>query len=264
MKTYNHKLISTILIIFSLLFTSCEELWNPDNCIEGNGDRGTETRALESFERIVVNGSFDVRIDTGYESSAAIEADENLIDLIVTHVSGNKLIIETRDGICVQPSRPMEVVVTTNKLNELTLNGSGVVYCHELDAEEISVNLNGSGIMEFDDLLAAHVDIDLAGSGQINIDVLTESIATRLEGSGEIKLYGECISGDFEIVGSGKIKAGQLASEVCTVHISGSGIADTRVSGALDVTIIGSGIVYYTGNPTIESYISGSGDIIER
>jgi hypothetical protein len=48
------------------------------------------------------------------------------------------------------------------------------------------------------------------------------------------------------------------------VYISGSGLADTRVQDTLDVTIIGSGIVYYTGNPNIESYISGSGKIVER
>jgi hypothetical protein len=75
---------------------------------------------------------------------------------------------------------------------------------------------------------------------------------------------GESISGDHKIIGSGSINAAQLNSDVAIVYISGSGVVDVDVNNALDVTIIGSGKVYYTGNPTVEDYISGSGEVIER
>lgn len=264
MKTFNYKLTFSFLAVISLLFVSCEEIWDPDHCVDGNGDRKVETRSLQSFDRIVVNGDFDVRIDEGFESSAEIVTDENLVDLIVTHVSGDKLIIETRNGICINPSHRIEVIVTTNELNALTLNGSGSIYCYELNTEDISIDLNGSGEIEFDELTADHAEVELAGSGEITCTVFAESVSSRIEGSGEIKLQGNCVTGEYEIIGSGKIKAGELSTTVCTVHISGSGAVDTRVSTSLDVSIIGSGIVYYSGDPVIERYISGSGKIIER
>lgn len=239
-KTGNYLIIP--LIIFSLfLNVSCEDIWN--RCVDGNGDRGIEYRDLEEFERIEINGDFEVQIDTGMVYEASLETDENLLDLIVTHVSGNKLIIETRDGVCIRPTKPVEITVSTHKLSEITLNGSGLAYCYGLNTEELSLNLAGSGQIECSHVVATVIDVELEGSGTINCDAITDNMTTQLEGSGEIKLHGDCISADHSIIGSGSIKAGQLNSDVCDIYISGSGIVDAHVNEALDVTIIGSGRV---------------------
>lgn len=253
-----------ILFIISAGFVSvcCEDIWN--RCVDGNGDRIIDNRDLTAFERIEVNGDFDVRIDTADYSSVAVETDENLIDLIVTHVSGNKLIIETRDGICIRPAHPVEITITTSTLNEVTLNGSGFVYCSGVNSENFSVNLAGSGEIECDNVTAIATEIELEGSGLIDCNLITQGLQTQLEGSGEIKLHGDCISADHKIIGSGKINAALVNSDECVAYISGSGIIDVDVNNTLDVTIIGSGRVYYTGNPIIQEYISGSGDVIER
>jgi hypothetical protein len=262
MKALKNYMILPVLACACLVPTSCEDLWN--RCVDGNGDRGIEDRTLQDFDRIEINGDFEVQIDTGNSSMAVIESDENLFDLIVTHVSGSKLIIETRDGVCIRPTRPIEITVSASAVSEITLNGSGLAYCYGLETEGISLNLAGSGQIECDNVVTSTAHIELEGSGIINCGLITESVTTQLEGSGEMKLRGECISADHKIIGSGKIKASQMASDVSVVYISGSGIVDAHVNDALDVTIIGSGIVYYSGTPTIETYISGSGEVIER
>jgi hypothetical protein len=250
------------LTIIGITVISCEDIWN--RCVDGSGDRGTDNRDLAGFERIEINGDFDVQIDTGVESFAVIETDENLLDLIVTHVSGNKLIIETRDGVCIRPVHQVEISVSAPVISEITLNGSGLVYCYGLNTENLGINLSGSGEIECDNILATAADIELEGSGIIDCDLVSEDLKTQLEGSGEIKLRGESVSGDHKIIGSGKINASQLNSDVAVVYISGSGTVEVDVNNALDVTIIGSGKVYYTGNPAIDEYISGSGEVIER
>jgi len=262
MKKLRNIILQLLLISSCLINVSCEDIWN--RCVDGNGDRGVENRALDEFERIEINGDFEVQIDTGQVSSASVETDENLIDLIVTHVSGNKLIIETRDGVCIRPTHPVEITVSTRTLREITLNGSGLAYCYGLNTENLSLNLSGSGHIECDNVETTVANLELEGSGLINCNLITENLATQIEGSGEIKLHGECINADHKIIGSGNIKAGEVSAEVCVIYISGSGTVDAHVNDALDVTIIGSGTVYYTGTPTIESYISGSGEIIER
>jgi len=45
------------------------------------------------------------------------------------------------------------------------------------------------------------------------------------------------------------------------VTLSSMGSATVRVSGTLDVTISGSGTVYYIGNPVITSNITGTGSL---
>ncbi len=250
------------ILLTGFLVASCEDIWN--RCVDGNGDREIESRNLTGFERIEINGDFDVQITTGEEPAAIIETDENLIDLIVTHVSGNKLIVETRNGICIRPTRPVEISISAGDIREITLNGSGLVYCYGLIAENLEVDLSGSGEIELDNVVCTAADIELEGSGLIDCDLVSEDVKTQLEGSGEIKVRGQSVSGDHKIIGSGKINASFLNSDVAVVYISGSGVVDVDVNNALDVTIIGSGKVYYTGNPNVTEYISGSGDVIER
>jgi hypothetical protein len=262
MKTLKKLIIIPALAVVCILLVSCEDIWN--RCVEGNGDRGMENRSLSPFNRIEVNGDFEVQIVEGGISSAEIRSDENLIDLIVTHVSGNTLIVEMRDGVCINPTDPIEITVTTPNVEEITLNGSGIVYSYELDAEELSLTLAGSGSITCDDVIATTVYLNLEGSGVINCDQVSENINTQLEGSGEILVSGETISADHKIIGSGKIKASQVISDQCVVYISGSGIVETHVIETLDITIIGSGIVYFSGDPIVDTYISGSGQVIER
>jgi len=262
MKTYRKAYFLPGILLTGILFSSCEDIWN--RCVDGNGTRASETRDMEAFERIQVNGDFEVQIDTGRESSVVIEADENLLDLIVTHVSGGQLIIETRNNDCVRPSRPIEITVTTPSVNNIHLTGSGYVYCYGLKTDELAISLEGSGQVECYETEASSASVDLQGSGFIICSLYTENLAAQLEGSGEIKLTGESVNSDLKITGSGRIKADQVITDVCYAYISGSGRIDTRVNSVLDITIIGSGIVYYWGNPTVESYISGSGKAIHQ
>jgi hypothetical protein len=262
MKTLKKLIIIPALVAVFALLISCEDIWN--RCVEGNGDRGIENRSLVPFNRVEVNGDFEVEIVEGGISSAEIRSDENLIDLIVTHVSGNTLIVEMRDGACIDPTRPIEITITTPTLEEITLNGSGNVYIYELDAEELSLKLTGSGSITCDEVVATTVYLELEGSGVISCDQISENLTTQIEGSGEIMVSGETISADHKIIGSGKIKAGQVISDQCVVYISGSGTVDTHVIQTLDITIIGSGIVYFSGDPIVHTYISGSGQVIER
>jgi len=123
------------LVLACSMFTSCEDMWN--HCKEGNGQISTETRTLSAFTRIEVNGDFKVLVDTGSFSVAVIEADENLQEQIITHVSGDKLVIETKNGDCLNPSHPIEISITTPSLNTIELNGSGNVYCYGLTTENL-------------------------------------------------------------------------------------------------------------------------------
>lgn len=261
MKKTDYRLIIPA-IFAALVLTSCEDIWN--HCVDGNGFRRLENRDLNEYDRVEVNGDFEVQIDIDNDSKASVEADENLLDLTITHVSGRTLIIETRNGACIRPVTPVEINITTPGLKEVTLNGSGLVYCYGSESDEFAINLSGSGKIDMGNLTAAAIDIDLEGSGNINAEVTAQNIAAGLEGSGEIKLSGTTVNEDLKIIGSGNIRASHLQADISTAYISGSGVVDAYVNNALDVTIIGSGIVYYTGNPEIESYISGSGEIRQR
>jgi hypothetical protein len=252
----------TGLFLAMVIFQSCENIW--DHCIDGNGNRISVTRTPGSFDQIQVNGDFKVQIDTGSQTFVTVEADENLMDLIITHVSGDKLIIESRSGHCLNPTHPIEITVSVPQLHRFTLNGSGYVYCYGLATDELVMHLAGSGQMDCYELEASSVEIVIEGSGLVNSNLYAENMVARIEGSGEARLSGATVNSDLKVIGSGRIKADQMNTDVCIAYISGSGIIDANVNNTLDVTIIGSGIVYYQGNPVVKTFISGSGRVVKQ
>jgi hypothetical protein len=254
--------IRFIIILTGITFSSCEDMWN--RCVDGNGDIVIHTTNTEDFDRIQIKGDYEVEIDTGSVSTVQIIADENLLGFIIVHVSGSKLYVETREETCLRPSKPVKIVITTPAVAEIALYGSGAITCDGLDAEELIVYLEGSGYIDCTDVNVNYANISVEGSGTVNGTIVAFDLYTLVEGSGHVTLNGGTVSSDMEIIGSGLINGSQMDSDTCNVYISGSGTVNTHVIDFLNVTIIGSGIVHYTGNPIVQSYISGSGQVMKQ
>jgi len=250
--------------LFYLVMCShtCMDGW--DDCIEGNGMIKIENRDLDSFNAIEVRGDMSVTVNTATSSMARVETDENLLPLIITRVSGNTLIIETRHHDCLQSSHDIRVEVTTPSLNAISLDGSGLIYSEGFSSDDLNVALAGSGQIEVDNTQAGSVNCLLQGSGFLNGNFTATDIKATVEGSGNMKLNGSSGNAEYYVIGSGHLNAGELATDVCAANISGSGTIDTYVNNALDATISGSGTVTYRGHPVITSKINGSGKIVNK
>lgn len=254
------NVICIALIACAILSSSCEP-----NCTDGNGVVITQNRDISSFTGIESNGDFEVNIYPGEASGVQVEASENLMNLIITRVSGNELIIETRRGNCIRSSEHIRVTVTVPDLNHIDLNGSGTLWCDTLSTQNLEVDLDGSGTIRCVSLVVPTLDIDLSGSGKIETDGTFTTVDAIIDGSGEIILYGESQTADLLINGSGTIAAGELFTGTCYANITGDGTIYTWVKDLLEVEISGSGNVYYYGDsPVVNAHISGTGQVIKN
>jgi hypothetical protein len=68
---------------------------------------------------------------------------------------------------------------------------------------------------------------------------------------------------ELSLLGSCSFKGFSLSADYCQVDISGSGNCEISAAKGLDVSIDGSGSVYYKGTPSIKDHISGSGLVID-
>ena len=66
----------------------------------------------------------------------------------------------------------------------------------------------------------------------------------------------------ISLEGAGNFLGYMMTSENCQVDISGTGNCEITVTKELDVTIDGTGSVYYKGNPSIQEDIAGTGRVI--
>jgi hypothetical protein len=256
MKTKNILLLILPILFITLFITSCYDGWNN---IEGNYNVQTEMREFPAFNRVYNEGNFEVFVVHDSAYYAVIEAEGNLIPAIATLIKGSALEITTKDDL--KNHYPMKIFVHTPDVHGIFLNGSGLIQAQEIETEFLELGISGSGHLEFQgnaDILFASI----SGSGAGIVDVVADEVNGSIDGSGIIQFFGEASRSDFNISGSGEIRAYELPVDTCEAEISGSGNMYVNVQNLLKAKISGSGSVYYLGNPVVDSEISGSGSVI--
>ena len=207
----------------------------------------TQDRHLSGFSSVNVAGSFDVYITQGNTESVKVEADDEVIDKIITEVKGGVLKIYTKSSNGFNwnwsGEKKRVVRVTAKDLTAINLTGSDDVYFKEgIRTQNLIVNLSGSG--------------DITGK----IDV--KNLQSSLVGSGDISLNGRADNSVVKVSGSGDYSGRNLITTNTVVKVIGSGDASVNVSDKLDASVAGSGDVHYAGTAkNIATSKSGSGDI---
>ncbi len=213
--------------------------------IKGNGKPGHLEKTLTVSDKILLSGEYDLEIVQGNTKSIQVIADENILPYIILDEKENRLAIRTKDGFDISPSNTVHLILTTDKLSELNVNGSA-------DVTSPSI-LTG----------ADYLKLEIVGSGNITLQVNTPSVNAHIAGTGDMKLSGETKELKIMIDGQGNFKAKELKAESVSVIINGTGEASVFASTKLDIHISGSGDVSYLGNPQVTQHIAGSGKITQ-
>ena len=192
---------------------------------KGSGQVTTETRQVAGFTKVELSGTGELTIEKTGTESLTISAEDNILPLLTSEVSGDTLVLGTKPNAEIVPSKPITYSLTVKDLTGLSVSGSG--------------NVRAS-------------------------DLTTDSLSSKISGSGTITASGTVGAQDLDISGSGGYRAEQLTSRSVKARISGSGNASVLVSDTLDVTISGSGTLTYSGDPNVTQEISGSGKLIKK
>lgn len=233
---------STLLILASLItLASCTKR------IETTaGLMSSVTRNVSNFDKIAVYGNINLFLVTDTTYQVKVEAGERLLDYVQTVVVNNKLELKILDNPIVN-TRPVNIYVSNTSIKDIRLEGSG------------TITSNSSTIV------VPIFSIALIGSGTISLPIATTFVATAIEGNGTISLTGNSVKSVCALKGSGKFNSKNLITQNSNITIEGSGRASVYVTDSLTATIIGSGIVTYSGNPTsLEPVVTGSGAVISQ
>ena len=239
------KKIFTIILALIITSTSLNaQFFNKK--IKGNGNIITTDRSVSDFDKIGVAGSFDVILKKGNEGEISIQADENLMEYIITEVKDGSLKIKPKKGHQLKSTKTIQITVGFNNLEEVSLAGSG-------------------DVTSTDAINAADLKLSLAGSGDINLKVSTKNLNSNIAGSGNINLNGSTDEFSCNIAGSGNLNGYDLTATIANAKIAGSGNVKVNAVNEIHAKIAGSGNVYYTGNPDVEkSNSAGSGSLKKK
>ncbi|MBN2502308.1 MAG: DUF2807 domain-containing protein [Anaerolineales bacterium] len=254
-----------IIIILSMaLMSGCVTI-DFGNTVRGSGNVVNESRAVSGFDEVSLRGVGTLILEQGETEGVEIEAEDNIIDLIETKVVGDKLIVETKPGYNLRPTRGINIYVSLIDISAVDLSGSGDILADELESEDLRIEVSGSGNADIAAITTESMAFKIAGSGDLDIDTLeADTLNVVVAGSGTIEVAGNVAEQSIDVSGSGELRAADLESETADVVIAGSGTATIWVQENLDIKVLGSGTINYYGTPTINQTVAGSGDINSR
>ncbi|MBV9839958.1 MAG: DUF2807 domain-containing protein [Sphingomonadaceae bacterium] len=208
-------------------------------------DRGY---SVQDFDRIQVEGPYDVQVRVGPAAAAHAHGPQSGIDRLQVLVNDGTLIVRTdhSNGWGGYPGAASDgkvtVFVTTPRLRGVALAGTG-----DVDVDRIR---NGD------------VQLGLNGSGDITVGTLeADSVGIALSGSGDVKVAGRAKQGRANLSGSGDLDARALSVQDADISVAGSGDLKLDASRSAKVTSAGSGDVVVTGSAACTVHRVGSGDV---
>lgn len=235
MKTFSK--LFPVLVLFAG-FGSCKK-------IIGEGPVIKEDRTIGNFSSLASSISADVYYQQDPVYKLEVTAQQNILNVLETHVVGNELIIKFRNDTRVKSHEHITVLVSSPTIDRFRLSGSGnIIASDSINMAKMSLVISGSGSIKLQSLVANSLNAAISGSGDISV------------------LGGTLHTQQLAISGSGNIDTGNVPAYSVTTATSGSGKISLNASHDLDVSISGSGSVFYKGNPEITTRISGSGKIV--
>lgn len=235
------------------------------NTVRGSGSVVTENRAVSNISSVELATTGTLHITIGDKESLAIEAEDNLMGYIQTDVNLGRLVIHTKEGTTLQPTKPINYLLTVTKLSAVTISSDGDIETSDLTSDSFSTTISSSGNLSISSLNCTSLKVKSSSSGNTVIGNLNSgSISVTISSSGNIEIQnGQAEQQNIQISSSGEYHANALVSSIADVTISSSGSATIRVSDQLSGMISSSGNVYYIGDPVVNINITSSGKAIQ-
>ncbi len=192
--------------------------------------------ALGSFERVRINGAFEVTITTGGAPGATVIADRGVIGEIDLYSEGTTLTIrrttsgrwsEQTQGVATAPVR---ILLTTPRLSAITVIGGSRVGVTRLVGTRVDLAATGNGA-----ITAAAVQSD-----QLNVQLI---------GDGKIGVAGRTTAARLLANGAGTIDATALEANDLNAHLDGLGTIAARARYTAQVSSTGLGTITVAGRP---------------
>ncbi len=230
-------MLVSIILLFAVVFQSC-------NKVSGEGPVVSQTFSTGNFSSLESGIDADVFYTQDSFYKVEIQAQQNILNLVRTPIVNGELRLQFEKFRNVSHREKIIVNITAPSLVGLGINGSGTLRALQpLSVPSLKLKVNGSGNVSISQFSGATLSADVCGSGNISVS------------------SGNTIYQQIQISGSGAVSTPGLIAKNVTADISGSGYASVQASDFIDVSISGSGDLYYIGNPSVHQSISGSGKV---
>ena len=167
----------------------------------------TQSRDLDAFTGIVIEGAMDITVKVGSNQTVEITTDEDYMDRVETRVESGDLIIGQKGRRWRNNS--LEVEITVQSLDSFRVEGAADAYIEGISSDNFVVEIegaadltlegqcvkaeytiNGAGDINSRDFICEDVNIEINGAGDADVYASKKIVAT-LNGIGDVSVYGD-------------------------------------------------------------------------
>lgn len=198
--------------------------------------------AVQDFDRIVVEGPFQVRLVTGRNTSASAQGAQQALDSLVVDVQGTTLRVRRNQtawtGAPSRPVAPATVTVSTRVLRSARVVGSGQLEISGLAGQRIDLVVQGSGRLSTTGIEADNLSAGLTGSGSMALAGTAETFTADLQGSGSLIAPGLSVeTGTISTVATGDV----VLHARRAITVNANGLGQVAIAGRPACTVRGPG-----------------------
>lgn len=238
MKKLTTKIVAFVCI--SLTLTSC----NFENFtgVEGKGEVVKKEIALNgNFNKIDVEKGWNVLLVKSSENKITVEANENLVELIQTHIDENELEI-TSDKNIGQADKKMVTIYYTQDLIAIETSAGSM--------------LNSQNILK-----AASLQISCSSGSLVELEIKNQSINVETSSGANFTITGTTKTLAIDASSGSLFDGQQLKAENVTAEASSGANVNVYASKQITAEASSGGNIDYWGNPenkNIENSVSGN------
>ena len=200
---------------------------------------GAERRySVTDFDRIQVDGPYQVMLTTGGSSSARATGSNAALDRLAIDVQGRTLRVRASSsswgGYPGTPTELPTVTLTTRDIQAATVNGSGSLSIDKARGLKLSVSLVGTGKASIAAVESDNLLVNMLGAGSLTLGGKAKTMRAEVHGAASLDAAG-LTAGDAQLFAdtSGEVKL--AVTRAVTVQASGSG--DVTIGGTPACTI---------------------------
>ncbi len=236
MKTFKNIILFTLLTVISA-----------GTALGGTFDK-TQTRQAKNFNAIKVSTGIDLYLTMGDKEEVTIEADDDIIDDIITEVKNGTLHIYIKQK---------------GWFNWNTGNHTKKAYVNVKELTELHAS-SGSDVRSENTLKGESLEVSASSGSDVVIDVYYKNLSVDTSSGSDAKLSGKVKTFKAESSSGSDIKANMLDAKIAKLSASsGSDITVTVTDELYADASSGSDINYY-GNPQIRDIDESSGGDVRQ
>lgn len=230
----NRTILSAALFLSLSTLTGCQ-------FATGSGHITSENRDVPAFRKVDVASGITLHATTG-SRSLKLTADDNLIGLVQTFVTGDTLHIQLKPTTVAPVLSTLNADVSNDLFEGIDASGGCLVDVTATSTDDFPITASGGSDVTITGLATNTVTMDASGGSTITLSGTAVSASAVSSGGSDLKLRG-------------------LPMQRLAVDASGGATVVARVSSSLTGSASGGSTVSIIGTPSSRLDVSGGSQL---